>query len=1094
MKHVSSDCRFCRFCFRIGGIALVAIGAALVTPFFVALASEVPASQENAATSEFDVVPFALPNTPANEVWFEDPRDIVKVVVEYSGEPPAGLSYLRKTWPETRVEARQAGDTVGGFGWIHQDDWFNSEWTPAAVKTEGGDRSIAFVFEKLQAELDSLAGSDDARAGLEGLLRDYNVGYRRTQGLRIDGIAPEEVRAIRIFTASPATETTLRVELDSGGRTSAESVALSGYNASIESVEPVSGVEVVGEKVVLGAGDSRAFRVRVRHLEPGRDHSGDEGLVTFDMGEDAFTISLVSLAQEGPVWFPEMAAYIAREEDAIPFSEYRASIENACTIAQRVAQSGEQSLRGAYNGQPRPHCVSYNIGCTHARQRFWVESNGDLVLFKRNVTWVEGKDTARFKSRESARLFFGLDDWAPIARFVDPAPVLAYNVHARKGALQAEYKSFAVPLLTPIASESWAGDDPMAALARFRFRNDGDQPVLAAMPIRYSQDSGRSSDNTTPPSPLDALAIQGNGIYSDFEGNPALRCTFETGMLPVSRDDEVVFEKPLAPGESCELILRVPFIALESGSELAALDGLDFDRCEQQVTAYWREVGRRGAQVVTPIPQLNALYAAHLAHVYVTDFLMPGGSGLINTSVGTSTYGNFSNESCMIVNELDQRGMHEDARRRLELWVKYQGTVPQPGNFTDYDGMYFGAGGFEQGSYNQHHGWVLWCLCEHYLLTQDKAWFDSVAGSVIDGADWVFRQRRNTMTDLPHSRGWERGFLPAGSLEDVTDFYYWLSTNALTWRATDRAARALEKAGHPEAARVRSESDAYRADITKGFEIMRRQAPLVRLSDGRWAPHYPSRLYRRGREIGWIREVLEGSVYLLLSGLYEADSPQAAWILDDFQDNRYPKPPYGYFMEDFERMWFDRAGFSFQPNLLAGLLPYLERDEPEVYIWMFFNAWNACYREEIDAMVEHPLPWLGFSNHAHFKTSDEANAVSWLRYMFVYPTDEALYFGKTLPRAWFAQQEPFGASGVATHYGKAGVRYEPQLDAGRLAATVSLDLVEQPPRTVVRFRHPDKAAAKRVRVNGAPHEAADLERGDVDISGMNGEIKVEIEY
>jgi len=25
-------------------------------------------------------------------------------------------------------------------------------------------------------------------------------------------------------------------------------------------------------------------------------------------------------------------------------------------------------------------------------------------------------------------------------------------------------------------------------------------------------------------------------------------------------------------------------------------------------------------------------------------------------------------------------------------------------------------------------------------------------------------------------------------------------------------------------------------------------------------------------------------------------------------------------------------------------MPRLARDEPEIYIWMFFNAWAACYR------------------------------------------------------------------------------------------------------------------------------------------------------
>ena len=34
----------------------------------------------------------------------------------------------------------------------------------------------------------------------------------------------------------------------------------------------------------------------------------------------------------------------------------------------------------------------------------------------------------------------------------------------------------------------------------------------------------------------------------------------------------------------------------------------------------------------------------------------------------------------------------------------------------------------------------------------------------------------------------------------------------------------------------------------------------------------------------------------------------------------------------------------------------MDRDEIEVYLWMFFNAFVSCYREEISGMVEHPLP------------------------------------------------------------------------------------------------------------------------------------------
>ena len=47
-----------------------------------------------------DLVPFAVPSTPANEVRFEDPREIREVIVTLKSAPPAnlGFSYLHKTW------------------------------------------------------------------------------------------------------------------------------------------------------------------------------------------------------------------------------------------------------------------------------------------------------------------------------------------------------------------------------------------------------------------------------------------------------------------------------------------------------------------------------------------------------------------------------------------------------------------------------------------------------------------------------------------------------------------------------------------------------------------------------------------------------------------------------------------------------------------------------------------------------------------------------------------------------------------------------------------------------------------------------------
>ena len=87
------------------------------------------------ATKKFDIRPFALPNTPANEVWFEQPRDITEVTIRLLGQVPAeiGLSYRKKHWPQQRFELGSDLDDPGSFGWQPLDDWFNGEWKSAAI-------------------------------------------------------------------------------------------------------------------------------------------------------------------------------------------------------------------------------------------------------------------------------------------------------------------------------------------------------------------------------------------------------------------------------------------------------------------------------------------------------------------------------------------------------------------------------------------------------------------------------------------------------------------------------------------------------------------------------------------------------------------------------------------------------------------------------------------------------------------------------------------------------------------------------------------------------------------------------------------------
>lgn len=1079
----------------------------------------------------FDIAPFALPNAPAGEYWFEETRDIREVVVRFRTPVPrrAALEYWQNRWPATRVEDRADREDPARFGWTASDDWFNGRWQRARITREVRQKTLRVRFRGLRSEK-----LPDAPAA-------YDVDFRRTMGIRLGVSDWSAVRKVEIYTCSEPVETALTVELDAGRRTRGRHLQVTGYNACLAGDDPLG----------VPLGKKHRFPLTVRHLRPVHSYAGDDGLIEFHLDHDVFTVSLEALRRQGPVWYAEEGVFVARSDEPVTFEQYRRQHATAKTVSQRIADLPEHSYARAFHGQPRPHAVAYSLGCRHSPQRFWLEPNGDLVLHRRNVLWLgkPGVCGQRFLNRGNARFFFGLEDWVPAGRFTDPSPVPVYNLRLHRDDLQLHQRTLCVPLMAPIQAGDLKHDDVTVALMRFRLTNAGTKTVDVQLPIGYSDDSGRQSqtlgyradqtDHLVPRSPLVPLQVDGDALLSQHEGTPVLRAlvrgdvtvSLQSGppsvlespdrgsaaanrlkphspeaelpdaVGPVRAGDPACFTWPLSalveahlePGRTCEFVVKVPYVALRSDDELRALRALDFDVCQSQLTAFWRHNSARGAQLRTPVPQLDTLHANHWVHTQITDFVMPGDPALINTSVGSSTYGNFSNESCMIVQELDQRGMALDAQRRLDLWIRYQGTKPQPGNFADCDGMFYGAGGFESGSYNQHHGWVLWALAEHFLITGNREWFAGIVHALLTGAEWVFRQRELGKAATLRSRGWERGFLPAGSLEDVTEFHYWLSTNCLTWRGVDAAARALEAFNHPEAGRVRTKADAYRRDLLAGFETMRQHAPLVRLRDGRWVPHYPSRLYCRGRDQGWIREVLEGAVYLLISGILDTGSREAAWILDDFQDNLYHNPPYGYVLRDQATTLEARGGFSIQPCLLAGLLPHLDRDEPDIFLWMLFNAIAAVYRDEISGMIEHPMPELGFSNSVTFKTSDEANAVMWLRYAYVYWTPGLLHFGRALPRAWFAQEHELALTGMRTHHGTVSIRYLPDPGARKIRADVDLGGLRACPDAIrVRFRTPDSTPLRAVHVNGEAVLASGSE--DVDLTGRTGAVRVQVQY
>jgi hypothetical protein len=388
--------------------------------------------------------------------------------------------------------------------------------------------------------------------------------------------------------------------------------------------------------------------------------------------------------------------------------------------------------------------------------------------------------------------------------------------------------------------------------------------------------------------------------------------------------------------------------------------------------------------------------------------------------------------------------------------------VALPGDFSTKKGVLYGAGGLESGGYNQHHGWILWMLGEHYRFTRDEAWLRGAAPGIVAGGDWIINETKRTA----NRHELERGLLPPGDLEDIGDWWTWLSTSCYTWRGLDTAAWALEQIKHPEASRVRQEADNYHRSLLANFHKATDRSPVVRLRDGTAVPHIPSMVHRRGRYFGWICETLEGSLHLLITRALDPRSQEADWIIKDYEDNRYLSNQYGYMVDDFDKYWFGRGGMSMQACLLLDVEPYLYRDDVKQALRALFNAEAAQYFPDERMNTEHALPALGDWTGDEYKSSDESNVAGWLRYLFVREEGDTLLIGQAVPRGWLRTGQTCGIERTGTYFGPTSVVYTGGIDG--ITAKLDAPRRNAPKAIHLRFREPGGRALATVAVNGKP--------------------------
>jgi hypothetical protein len=882
-------------------------------------------------------------------------------------------------------------------------------------------------------------------------------------------------------------------------------------------------------------------RLHVLHTDAGPG-SSDAALVTVYTEAHSFTFDVGDL-DRGPIYIPDYGVYVTWAETGPSFEAFQAQLASAArSIYDRVPDEPEQSLARAMAEIPpldvtkqAPFGRYLPLGVEAGRQEFALRYNGELFVDKRLLK-LSGRDAVRllypghlmrfrfgtgdppdFRERRGVTQQSLLGGWLPVVTGEWLDREIEYAQTAFVGLLDG-------PMTGP---DLRRGDEDVVAMVRFRIRNTTPGRKRARLWIAIApqeqlelRKGADGADRASVMVVATGRAVPAEPVARQWRVDPyaeqRLRCVVDTrerGVLTavpfadesgasLSAPTAVAYDVDLEGGEVHEIDLAVPFVTLTSEAERQKAAQLDFEAMLADAIAYWRGYVESGGQMDLPGGQedpssqiLSDFHKAVRVHVAVSADKEPA-NGLYSVPAATWAYGCCANEACWQIAMLDQAGHHDRAEAYLETYLRTQGQTPLDGRFASAEGVMQGVdlddgrprrSGF---SYNLDPGFIMQTLAEHYRYTGDQAWLERATPNLIAACEFVIRERRATQINgLDGEPVVQWGLLPAGHLEDNPEWRYWFAVNAHAYAPLAAIAGVLAEVEHPEAERLLAEAATYREDIRRAARRAMVRAPVVRLLDGTYVPHVPTRARIRGREWGWFREAAYGALHLLEGGVFDPDEIEMTWVLKDLEDNLFVSRDWGRPV-DLERYWFSHGGVTIQPNLQDLGIDYLRRGQIQHALRALFNNFGASLYPDVRAFTEHPVVELGHGVGPFYKVSDESKALVWLRAFLLHEEGETLHLAMGAPRAWFEPGKSFGVRGMASFFGP--VSYRVESDASRVTVHVELDERRAPQELMVHLRLSEGRAIQGVTVNGRAHAGVHGEA--VHVSSPAPQLKFQAVY
>ena len=402
---------------------------------------------------------------------------------------------------------------------------------------------------------------------------------------------------------------------------------------------------------------------------------------------------------------------------------------------------------------------------------------------------------------------------------------------------------------------------------------------------------------------------------------------------------------------------------------------------------------------------------------------------------------------------LDLMGDHQTSERLLDTVFARQGQRKPDGTRT-HEGCFSDVTNTERdggkASWSSCNGWALWAMAEHARLTHDLGWIDKYKQKILDGCEWIRRERRFSLekADNPCAGLLYGKFvcdMPAGSGQSGEGYFTY--TDAISYMGLRGMGELLAECGHVEGESLLREAELYRKDIVTAID---------RLTDKSTDPWYvPWILSAPNYMNRYLYEVV-GPINLAYGGVLSRDDEHIQqvikWIID--------RTHHGSLEEVTAGIKVPEDGGMFYSQDLAIVLLELGRVEDFLRIFYTLLASNVSHQ------TFTTCEWR-YNTQPHIHSI--ASLIRMFRTMMIQERDGGLYLLQGTPRRWMEQGKVLTITEAPTWYGALSLEIRSDIEAREIK--VHIQFPERIGATPVRLRLrlPGGKRIDRVQVNGQPH-------------------------